>query len=1080
VIILIINNYMNRIILIIVMIWLILPTFCWAMPPGTILYRSSSEGKIYGYSDDPLIYSEKGIIKNIYSGHVAIYIGQENGENYIVEALADGIVKTPAKYFINSSQGEKFLGAKIPLGLSLIQRVKVVEIAKSLVGQKLGYDFDFKQQKGPNDGDWTCVGLVEKIYESANISNPYNLGALEYDPNYYAINITSDGFDNYSQINSQGDCFSSDYEFSKIARRTDLLLPAPELIGFDAGREYNGERYIFLPYTQFLQPTLEDVDVDIQISSDFSDESVRGKVFIPSLILRWSLINNPLSSLKRIAGGVKNLVQQVFDSNNNSEIVIDSQNTNSPVNSELIVKNQKEKFDSSGLDNKQTESLVKVNKKTISNESAKNDQSEVVIAAQDIILEEAKSSSTDKKSIELSDLYNPPEIKNNTSTLLEILDISLSSSIASTVASTVSSILPPVIILPSSSNNNENQSATEEIIEDWPKLAIIQQIYATGDNDWIRIYNPTDHDFDLAEAGYRLEKTKTAENPSLLMRIGNLNDGVYPGGTIIESQDSYLIVRDEASDYYRSQADAISSRTEFSWTGKDYTIYLGTGAISSSTDTDIIDALGFGEGATYFQGQGPALEITDNYILDRVDDSGNNNLDFSLIPSDDPSIEIIATSTVTATIATTTNEISTTTNTTTTSQNSYQPFTPIDSTGISYLWHFDECHGIGKYNVGKWDCAQEVSFNTDSWVVDLEPAMELNNFSLAFYYRKTLDNSRLDVQLKNPNDRTIRLLLENGRLQIEGLPNSQWRYYHDNFFTEEWHQIVLVINKNEGYWTIHLDGQEEIREEFIETLPSGFNKLIVTTDSYPVLFDEIVLWQRVLDSTEIAANYLLNVPFAPLESRSEPQSAQLAHFWNFNEGHILVDQPENLQAFDSIASSTIDLWPNTWAWRQSEDSALQVLWDKDVSVNFNPLSSKDLALTFWWRNSAYPKEGRIRVSLTAGDYGILSLVPTYLQPRFYFNHYDAIWSQSAADGTIPHDDFWHHLAITYDSYQYLLRLYVDGEEKRSFPYIWIADNEQPDGLLITSENCSSDIDDLGVWEGIMTTDKVREIYLNSQ
>jgi hypothetical protein len=223
----------------------ILPSTCRAMVPGSLIYRTSSDGKMYGYSGDPLIYSENGIMKNMYSGHVGIYIGKENGIDYVVEDLSGGIVMTPADKFVNLAEGEKYLGAKIPKDLTAAQQAKVVKIARSLVGMNLAYDSDFKVQKGPNSGEWTCVGLTEKLYESANISNPNNLNSLEYNYDYYAVDITPDGFDNYSVVNSDGDCFSKDYEFSKIARRKDLLLPAPELIGYDVGLEIECESFIY-------------------------------------------------------------------------------------------------------------------------------------------------------------------------------------------------------------------------------------------------------------------------------------------------------------------------------------------------------------------------------------------------------------------------------------------------------------------------------------------------------------------------------------------------------------------------------------------------------------------------------------------------------------------------------------------------------------------------------------------------------------------------------------------------------------------------------------------------------------------
>jgi len=55
--------------------FLVKPTF--ALEPGTILYRTSSDGKMYGYSSKELIKEKNGIISNIYSGHAAIYIARK-------------------------------------------------------------------------------------------------------------------------------------------------------------------------------------------------------------------------------------------------------------------------------------------------------------------------------------------------------------------------------------------------------------------------------------------------------------------------------------------------------------------------------------------------------------------------------------------------------------------------------------------------------------------------------------------------------------------------------------------------------------------------------------------------------------------------------------------------------------------------------------------------------------------------------------------------------------------------------------------------------------------------------------------
>ena len=223
-----------------------------AMPIGTLLYRTSGDGMLYGYNTETLMTVKNKVLSNVYTGHVAMYIGQENGVDYIVEAMPNGIIKVPAKYFLNSRYGEKLIGAKIPKNISPAQQIKAVEIAKALAAANLGYDFDFKKQKGPRSGEWTCVGVAEKSYESANISNPLDLKQLEYNSKKYAVDITPDGFDNYSVVNQKtGDCLSRDFEFSKVEANTDTLVPLPEFFGFNSGVENNGERYFFFPLTQY-------------------------------------------------------------------------------------------------------------------------------------------------------------------------------------------------------------------------------------------------------------------------------------------------------------------------------------------------------------------------------------------------------------------------------------------------------------------------------------------------------------------------------------------------------------------------------------------------------------------------------------------------------------------------------------------------------------------------------------------------------------------------------------------------------------------------------------------------------------
>ncbi len=580
---------------------------CWALPPGALLYRTSSEGKMFGYSGDPLTVSEQGVLRGIYPGHVGIYVGQENGVHYVVEALAEGIVKKPAEQFVNTALGEKYLGAKIPRNLSAVQQAKVVALAKNLASQGYAYDFDFKKQKGAGSGNWTCVGLVEKIYESANLLNPNNLAGLEYNWSDYAINITPDGLDNYSPSNSQGDHFSADWEFSKIARRTDLLLPAPELIGYNLGYEQGGDRYIFLPYTQYLQEGLMELDTDIVVSSAFVDSELRGSVNNLSLLVRWSLINNPLSSLKTIAGQVSDkvlaLAHRLFKgSGDNTDLDIwltELAEDSAPGVMTLA------KVGASINKNTQATEATKANE-------TKGSQGATVTSNPSIL-----ATINEQLSQELAAAINFPSSGINAS--WQAPDSKIDTTLGSFV-------------------DNAVYTAGEKEGPALEGLATINLIYSTAGNQLVELYNPSSYDLDLAQAGYRLERTKTAEDPGIAIRIGNEADGRYPGGTVIGAHSTYLIVKEGASDYFLSRADAIASRQEFAWTGNGYTLYLGKGAISSSQDPDIVEAVGLGAKASYYQGQAPAQEIPDNYLLKRIASTGNNNLDFSLVRSPDPNI----------------------------------------------------------------------------------------------------------------------------------------------------------------------------------------------------------------------------------------------------------------------------------------------------------------------------------------------------------------------------------------------------------------------------------------------------------
>lgn len=1238
---------MKKIYLIFCSLGILLPLFCRAMPPGTLVYRTSSAGRMFGYSGDPLIYDEEGIVKNINSGHVGIYIGEENGVEYIVEALASGVVKTPADKFINLAEGEKYLGAKIPKKLSAVQQAKVVSIAKNLAGMQLKYDFDFDSQKGPESGDWTCVGLTEKIYESANISNPSNLGALEYDETYYGINITPDGFNNYNIVNEQGDCLSLDYEYSKIAARPELIIPAPEIVGYNMGIVKNDERYLFLPYTQYAQASLSDVTTDIVLESSFPGAEVRGNTPTISLILRWSLLNNPASSLTIIARKTKEalvgLKNNIFGEKINS------------LETELIV-DASPKASSSKSDNKEGKNKVVVN--TAKKTNTKQAQPK------------SKSSATKKET-------NSSQSKDDTQINTGNAPVNENENMVS-----VAAYYNPV-------------STNEESGIESPKIATINKIYATENNKWIELYNPTDQDFDLALAGYRLEKAKTAADPSLIMRIGNTEDGSYPGGTIISAKGTYLIVKSSANDYYLRQADAIATRDAFTWPGSGYTIYLGTGAISSINDEDIIEAVGFGSDALYYQGIGPAPEISENYSLNRYKSTQNNKGDFKLVKSSDPGIdwtsenEEASTTSATSTSNINTNISSSTQAATNNSNNAssspisptklplqinglygtgindwieiynpnnfevdliveeyrlektktaidpvlmmrigdildgaypkgtiispnssylivrddaneyflskasaiatrsdfnwtnsghtiylangpissstdenlidmigfgeeasywrgnsaslamldnyelkrigasgnnnldyelrksddpginwdesventetstgiysfeesdydlYVPPVPISSENLKYVWHFDECGGTttksnidqvtlntkNHWTAGKFDCAVVGGSQSGNLIGKFDQEIDINNFSLSFWFKQVTDNPRLILHLVNSDGDYVSISLEQNLLEFEGLPNPDWRYYQPFQFDNIWRQATLVVNRENGYWTLYIDGEEEIRIESYKKL-APMDIIEVSGNNGPFAIDELSVWTRALSKSEIQAIRNEEAPFSPINIGAEQTQPKLVSFWNFDEGIGTSSQ-------DLITGKIIKVDKNSWINLSPTNAAISVVGNAVLSGELGGLSTTDISMSFKWRSLDTSVGNRARISLVDDKNDeALGFAPTEHNSDYNLDGRLGVF-EFGLSPSIPLDSAWHYLSIVYDSYRKELNYYVDGERRaqekriRSQPIIF------PESVEISGENGMVEFDDLGIWDGALSERQIKSIFANN-
>ena len=261
-------------------------------------------------------------------------------------------------------------------------------------------------------------------------------------------------------------------------------------------------------------------------------------------------------------------------------------------------------------------------------------------------------------------------------------------------------------------------------------------------------------------------------------------------------------------------------------------------------------------------------------------------------------------------------------------------------------------------------------------------------------------------------------------------------------------------------------------------MANNFSSLEISGDVGPASLDELVFWNRSLSKSEIITNFQSLAPFAPVFARESQKIAELKYFWNFNEGHELVNEGGGLKAVDKLQGVNLILPENSWVWRGLANTAISNRWDNKIGVDLpTPLDSKDLSLSFWWRSKLPPLEGRSAISLKYNDGLKMNLAPDFYRRNYYFQGYNSFGEGNNID--LPYDDKWHHLALTYDSYRYILKFYVDGQEKQSARYFWIKDGEEPNRLEIKNELNGIELDDLGLWEGTLTATEIKKIYEDS-
>lgn len=255
----------------------------WSMPAtalekGAILYHTSDNGVIYGKTDElklPCSFLE-AVLGEIDSGHAGLYIG----EGKIIHAVLSGIEETDSGNFIprdEVARGVTYLGAKLPVNYddpsawNDVKKDQLVLVAKEQVGK--GYDLLFQKQTGPDSGDFTCVGLTEYVYQQVGYTitpSGYYSGGAKGKTYIQMYRCESTLWRDWVGLNT----FAYEVQFSMFSHPLDACC----------GKEYEKEKYLFFPYTQYLQTSTRQVETDIPVSGGEDSGGGSGGCFIMDVV----------------------------------------------------------------------------------------------------------------------------------------------------------------------------------------------------------------------------------------------------------------------------------------------------------------------------------------------------------------------------------------------------------------------------------------------------------------------------------------------------------------------------------------------------------------------------------------------------------------------------------------------------------------------------------------------------------------------------------------------------------------------------------------------------------------------------
>ncbi len=400
------------------------------------------------------------------------------------------------------------------------------------------------------------------------------------------------------------------------------------------------------------------------------------------------------------------------------------------------------------------------------------------------------------------------------------------------------------------------------------------------------------------------------------------------------------------------------------------------------------------------------------------------------------------------------------------------------NTGLVHLWHFSECLGTTLYDyvgsadindqpfswrVGPFDCAGYQTWERPAVSLDLTAPLDPSQVTLAYWWRNA----------SHPNEGRGHEYLQaaDGQIVLGLTPSASgmlqfWHYganYRlDNIIPtdDDWH--LLVATQNQNQLKFYVDGRLKFQDAAEYSPPQPIVKLDLADENYPIDRDEIAIWQRSLSLSEVRQLYQSKQPLNPYPARPAQPEPIAAYYWSFDEGVSNI-------AYDNLAQAQL---APVGRWIYSPfNLGVRLEHPGDLQGDLpQPLENRDISLSFWWRNIAYPNESRANIVLASqSGQSLFGLgVGTY-GPKIHFN--GASWYPL----NLPiNDGDWHQAVLVYDSYAYRLSFYLDGRQRWQSEQTWLLNPLAK--LFAAQDNWPLDIDELTVWQGALNASQIETIY----